>query len=87
MLYSQAVKKPISEDSFDEFPIGAINSLYPRGAFREKKNHLGQYATPPQHQPPFDEDMENFELNFPIANSTPIATPNQENQGYEGRRR
>ncbi|CAO4370923.1 unnamed protein product [Caenorhabditis nigoni] len=76
MLYSDAVKKPVPEDSFDEFPRNATRYNTREELFAALREiHLGQNATPPPPQQPFDQVMADFEFNFPIATSTPIASP------------
>ncbi|CAO4370943.1 unnamed protein product [Caenorhabditis nigoni] len=84
MLYSDAVKKPVPEDSFDEFPrnptcYNTREELF--AALREI--HLGQNAAPPAPQQPFDQFMADFEFNFPIATSTPIASPIEKTENKE----
>ncbi|PIC11479.1 hypothetical protein B9Z55_029064 [Caenorhabditis nigoni] len=68
MLYSDAVKKPVPEDSFDEFPRNATAYNTHEELFAAlRESHLGQDATPPPPQQPFDQVMADFEFKFPIS--------------------
>ncbi|CAO4372358.1 unnamed protein product [Caenorhabditis nigoni] len=71
MLYSEAVKKPVSKDSFNESPKRTVRPTHEQ--LFERKIHLGRETTPPP-QPSLTEIMENFNENFPRATSTPTQT-------------